>query len=272
MLAFNHLFMGRGYRGSFAWGWKVLLAWSIAATTYEIVTETPGGISIVNNMMSLGTLTLITVNIVTGHMKTRDTGSVLQNATAAMVVATLHDVLAAAGVIAGLEIRLMQFGLLIVLLAMVYGLLVRAKTNNEALATMESELRTAESIQRSLLPGAPTNVPADVTATRCIPTDAVGGDIYDFHEAGDYRIRDADRGRDRARRAGGDAGINGEGGSVRGEQACSRPRGNAEFWTRVDRKDVVVAGASSDRQVPRVLAGVKARRCAPPPLSRGSRP
>ena len=37
-------------------------------------------------------------------------------------------------------------------------------------------------------------------------------------------------------------------------------------------QDVVVAGASSDRQVPRVLAGVKARRCAPPPLSRGSRP
>ena len=188
MLLFNHLFIGGGYRGSFAWGWKVLLAWSITATTYEVLTGAPGGISIANNMMSLGTLTLITVNIVTGHMKTRDTGSVLQNATAAMVMATLHDVLAAAGVIAGLEIRLMQFGLLIVLLAMVYGLLVRAKTNNESLARMKSELETAEAIQRSLLPGPPSNVPADVTATRCIPTDAVGGDIYDFHEAGNHRI------------------------------------------------------------------------------------
>ena len=188
MLLFNHLFMGRGCGGSFAWGWKTLLGWCIAATAYEIATGAPGAVARMNNVMSLGTLTLITVNVVTGHMRTPDTGSVLQNATAAMVVATLHDVLTAAGVITGLEMRLMQFGLLIVLLAMVYGLLVRGKTNNEALATIKSELQTAQAIQRSLLPGPPTNVPADATATRCIPTDAVGGDIYDFHEAGENRI------------------------------------------------------------------------------------
>ena len=71
---------------------------------------------------------------------------------------------------------------------MVYALLVRTKTNNEALATIKSELQTAQAIQRSLLPGPPTNVPPEATATRCIPTDAVGGDIYDFHEVGDNRI------------------------------------------------------------------------------------
>ena len=118
MLLFNHLFMGRGCGGSFAWGWKTLLGWCIAATAYEIATGAPGAVARMNNVMSLGTLTLITVNIVTGHMRTRDTGSVLQNATAAMVVATLHDVLAAAGVITGLEMRLIQFGLLIVLLVL----------------------------------------------------------------------------------------------------------------------------------------------------------
>ena len=40
----------------------------------------------------------------------------------------------------------------------------------------------------------------------------------------------------------------------------------SRFWTRVDREIVVVAGASSDQQLLRVLASVKARRCAPPPL------
>ena len=188
MLLFNHLFMGRGYRGSFAWGWKSLLVWCIAASAYEIAIGAPGAVAVVNSLISLGTLTVITVNIATGHMKTRDTGSVLQNATAVMVVATLHDVLIANGTIADSGMRLMQFGLLAVLLAMVYGLLVRAKTNNDALASMEGELRAAEAIQRSLLPRAPSNVPAKATATRCIPTEAVGGDIYDFHEAGDDRI------------------------------------------------------------------------------------
>ena len=54
MLLFNHLFMGRGCRGSFAWGWKVLLAWCIAATTYEVVTGAPGAVSRMNNVMSWG--------------------------------------------------------------------------------------------------------------------------------------------------------------------------------------------------------------------------
>ena len=188
MLLFNHLFLGRGCRGSFGWGWKVLLAWSIAASAYEIATGAPGAVRQVNSLVSLGTLTLITVNIVTGHMKTPDTGSVLQNATLVMVICTLYDVLIAAGTIADNGFRLIQFGLLGVLLAMVYGLLVRAKTNNEALASMEGELRAAEAIQQGLLPPAPGNVPPDATAARCIPTEAVGGDIYDFHEAGDNRI------------------------------------------------------------------------------------
>ena len=188
MLLFNHLFMGRGCGGSFAWGWKSLLAWCVLASTYEIATGAPGGVEQANNAWALGTLALISVNIATGHMRTSDTGSLLQNASAVMVLATLHDVLAASGAIAGAGVRLIQFGLLVVLLAMVYALLVRAKTNNEALATIKSELQTAQAIQRSLLPGAPTNVPPEATATRCMPTDAVGGDIYDFHEAGENRI------------------------------------------------------------------------------------
>ena len=51
--------------------------------------------------------------------------------------------------------------------------------------------------------------------------------------------------------------------------ASSRIRGILEFRRP---QDVVVLAASSDRQRARVLADVKARRSAPPPLSRGSRP
>ena len=50
------------------------------------------------------------------------------------------------------------------------------------------------------------------------------------------------------------------------EAICSRARATAEFWTRVDRKMLWSPAASSDRQRARVLACVKARRSAPPPL------
>ena len=53
---------------------------------------------------------------------------------------------------------------------------------------------------------------------------------------------------------------------------CSRPRGNDQFSARVDHEMLWWTGASSDRQRARVLAGVKARRYAPPPLPRGLRP
>ena len=48
--------------------------------------------------------------------------------------------------------------------------------------------------------------------------------------------------------------------------SCSRARATAEFWTRVDRKMLWSLAASSDQQCARVLASVKARRSAPPPL------
>ena len=49
-------------------------------------------------------------------------------------------------------------------------------------------------------------------------------------------------------------------------QACSRAPGTDESWARVDRKMLWSPAASSDRQRRRVLARVKARRYAPPPL------
>jgi len=51
--------------------------------------------------------------------------------------------------------------------------------------------------------------------------------------------------------------------------ASSRICGILEFSRP---QDVVVLAASSDQQRARVLASVKARRFAPPPLSRGLRP
>ena len=47
---------------------------------------------------------------------------------------------------------------------------------------------------------------------------------------------------------------------------CWRARATEGIWTRVDRKMLWPPAASSDRQRARVLTGVKARRCAPPPL------
>ena len=47
---------------------------------------------------------------------------------------------------------------------------------------------------------------------------------------------------------------------------CWRARASAEFWTRPDRKMLWSPAASSDQQRARVLTGVKAGRCAPPPL------
>ena len=47
---------------------------------------------------------------------------------------------------------------------------------------------------------------------------------------------------------------------------CSRAPGTDESWARVDRKMLWSPAASSDRQRRRVLARVKARRYAPPPL------
>ena len=47
---------------------------------------------------------------------------------------------------------------------------------------------------------------------------------------------------------------------------CWRARASVSFWTRADRKMLWSPAASSDQQRARVLTGVKARRCAPPPL------
>ena len=66
----------------------------------------------------------------------------------------------------------------------------------------------------------------------------------------------------------GSGGAAGPGQLAVGERDCSRARATAEFWTRVDRKMLWSPAASSDRQRARVLASVKARRSAPPPLRR----
>ena len=52
----------------------------------------------------------------------------------------------------------------------------------------------------------------------------------------------------------------------RSRPRCSRAPGTDESWARVDRKMLWSPAASSDRQRRRVLARVKARRYAPPPL------
>jgi len=118
-------------------------------------------------------------NIVTRSLETRREDIYVLYGIGVVLVCTVHDVLANAGVLPWtLEAR--PIGIVAMMAALACSILLRARADDRQLGSLSAQLSTAREIQKSLLPPKSLHPAACPHAVRYIPMDAVGGDLYDF--------------------------------------------------------------------------------------------
>ena len=166
--------------------WQFHLAFAVVAAATDVYSGSPGSFMDASGTLVVVYRVILLGNIVTRSLETRREDIYVLYGIGVVLVCTVHDVLATAGVLSWtLEAR--PIGIVAVMVALACSILLRARADDRQLGTLSAQLSTAREIQKSLLPPRSMHPATCPHAIRYIPMDAVGGDLYDF-----IRI-DADR-------------------------------------------------------------------------------
>ena len=166
--------------------WQFHLAFAVVAAATDLYSGSPGSFMDASGTLVVVYRVILLGNIVTRSLETRREDIYVLYGIGVVLVCTVHDVLATAGVLSWtLEAR--PIGIVAVMVALACSILLRARADDRQLGTLSAQLSTAREIQKSLLPPKSMHPAMCPHAIRYIPMDAVGGDLYDF-----IRI-DADR-------------------------------------------------------------------------------
>ena len=166
--------------------WQFHLAFAVVAAATDLYSGSPGSFMDASGALVVVYRVILLGNIVTRSLETRREDIYVLYGIGVVLVCTVHDVLATAGVLSWtLEAR--PIGIVAVMVALACSILLRARADDRQLGTLSAQLSTAREIQKSLLPPKSMHPATCPHAIRYIPMDAVGGDLYDF-----IRI-DADR-------------------------------------------------------------------------------
>ena len=167
--------------------WQFHLVFATVAAATDLATGNPGGFMDASATLVVVYRVILLGNIVTRSLETRREDIYVLYGIGVVLVCTVHDVLANAGVLPWtLEAR--PIGIVAVMAALACSILLRARADDRQLGTLSAQLSTAREIQKSLLPPRSLHPAACPLAVRYIPMDAVGGDLYDFIPIDDGRF------------------------------------------------------------------------------------
>jgi phosphoserine phosphatase RsbU/P len=163
----------------------------------DLQTGRPGSGTAVGNVLVIAFLLFAVVIVVRGWRSIGESIGApslraLGAGAAAFVLAALGENLANLGLFAWPD-RVEQVGLLALTGTIGYATAVRMRRTEATLQSIEQELATARTMQRSLLPQVAPTVPGVSVVARFRPMTAVGGDFYDYAaDAGGLAVLVAD--------------------------------------------------------------------------------
>ena len=167
--------------------WQFHLVFATVAAATDLYSGTPGGFMDASATLVVVYRVVLLGNIVTRSLETRREDIYVLYGIGVVLVCTVHDVLANAGVLPWtLEAR--PIGIVAVMAALACSILLRARADDRQLGTLSAQLSTAREIQKSLLPPKSLHPATCPHAVRYLPMDEVGGDLYDFIPIDDGRF------------------------------------------------------------------------------------
>lgn len=171
--------MGKGWRSSLVWLWRIHLAFAGIAITVEIATRTEEDL-----MGPYRALLLIDLLVSLPHLfwpgqeRTRDLRW-LRGSFLVLVAFAVLENLRAVGLIRWPE-RVEPVGVLLFFAGLGIITARRVFDSEERLSAIRQELDTARRIQASILPGELPRIAGLDLAVRYVPAAGVAGDFYDF--------------------------------------------------------------------------------------------
>ena len=179
-LIFLEQMLGSGWWSQFRRLWQGWIVVAAGLTGYDLVAGPGAAADPVAQALIVVLMAIVLARVVGwGIPKTRD--RLIQTfGFTALVSVVLHDNLVGFDLLPWDFTFDTTYGLGIFILSLGYTTARQFFSTQRELATMEYELRTASTIQSSILPSGTPSVPGLDIAVRYVPMRTVAGDIYDF--------------------------------------------------------------------------------------------
>ena len=172
-------YWGPGLWKSLRRAWQFHLVFATVATAADLYSGSPGSFMDASATLVVVYRVILLGNIMTRSLETRREDIYVLYGIGVVLVCTVHDVLANAGVLPW-TLGARPIGIVAMMAALACSILLRARADDRQLGSLSAQLSTAREIQKSLLPPKSLHPAACPHAVRYIPMDAVGGDLYDF--------------------------------------------------------------------------------------------
>ena len=175
-------YWGAGMYSGFRRIWQFHLAFAVVAAGVDVATGTPAAALAGHLLLVIVWMLFLLLHIVIGRLHASPEDRVFLASTLLLVATIVHDALVDLEAFRW-NVSLQPLGALIWVGCLGYALVRRTMSNELRLAKLDAELQVARQvkrIQQSLLPRAFLRLPEGACAVRHIPTEAVGGDLYDF--------------------------------------------------------------------------------------------
>ena len=185
---FFEQFIGRGWKSSIRWIWKIQIIFVIGAISVGIILRSPGAAMVANNVMSIVGILVVGSNLFRPGLGITREVRVLKSGGAAWAMTALYENIAPL-LTPGYHIADVEpFGQLVFLGCLAYVVANRFFQNEKDLITIANELETARQIQSFILPRKTVDINGIYLAAHYVPMASVAGDFYDFIKLDEKRL------------------------------------------------------------------------------------
>ena len=185
---FFEQFIGRGWKSSIRWIWKIQIIFVIGAISVGIILRSPGAAMVANNVMSIVGILVVGSNLFRPGLGITREVRVLKSGGAAWAMTALYENIAPL-LTPGYHIADVEpFGQLVFLGCLAYVVANRFFRNEKDLITIANELETARQIQSFILPRKTVDINGIYLAAHYVPMASVAGDFYDFIKLDEKRL------------------------------------------------------------------------------------